>query len=304
MGSAALAALLYTKGDVRHLVVMYSINVFLTFSMTEISMCRLYLGKRQPKSDWKRKISIHIIGLAMCFTILLVTLCEKFLEGGWVTLAVTATVIILCLWVRRHYRTVIAKMAALYASLTSITPVSQASPGPVDPTKPTAAVLVGGYGGLGIHTTLAAFRSFPGQFKNVVCLSVGVIDSGVFKGEDMLDQLRSETEDGLRKYVALVEGQGIPATYRTAVGTDVVAELERLCLGVAKDFRQVTFFAGQLVFQRPRWYQPLLHNETAFALQRRLQLSEHTLVIQPARVREADTTVGRPQWPQPPIPGR
>jgi hypothetical protein len=82
-----------------------------------------------------------------------------------------------------------------------------------------------------------------------------------------------------------MNGQGIAATYRMAIGTDVVAELEQLCLDAAKEFPQVTFFAGQLVFQRERWYQPLLHNETAFALQKRLQLPGYTMVILPARVR-------------------
>jgi hypothetical protein len=54
---------------------------------------------------------------------------------------------------------------------------------------------------------------------------------------------------------------------------------------VAEEFPRATFFAGQLVFERERWYQSILHNETAFALQRRLQLSEQTLVILPARMR-------------------
>src|SRR5208283_5012104 len=35
IGAAALAALLYTHGSVAMLVVMYSINVFITFSLTE-----------------------------------------------------------------------------------------------------------------------------------------------------------------------------------------------------------------------------------------------------------------------------
>src|SRR5437870_7696136 len=34
MGLAAMAALLYTRGDITMLVVMYSINVFITFSLT------------------------------------------------------------------------------------------------------------------------------------------------------------------------------------------------------------------------------------------------------------------------------
>ena len=42
----------------------------------------------------------------------------------------------------------------------------------------TAAVLVAGYGGVGIHTVLSVLRLFPNDFKNFVFLSVGVIDSG------------------------------------------------------------------------------------------------------------------------------
>jgi hypothetical protein len=248
-------------------------------------MCRFYFSRRKEQSDWKRKISIHIIGLTMCFTILCVTVYEKFLAGGWLTLVVTGIIILLCFWVKRHYKILNSKLATLYTHLANIPKIAQTPPGPVDPAKPTAAVLVGGYNGLGIHTVFAAFREFPNQFKNVVFLSVGVVDSGIFKGEKMLDELRTQTEDGLKKYVALIEGQGIPATYRMAIGTDVVAELESLCLDTAKEFHQATFFAGQLVFQQERWYHPILHNETAFVLQKKLQLSEHTLVIMPARIK-------------------
>ncbi|MGE5293739.1 MAG: APC family permease, partial [Solirubrobacterales bacterium] len=81
MGTAALAILLYTRGDVTRIVVMYSINVFLTFSLTELAMCRLWVRDRRSKPDWNKKIRIHIAGLAMCVTILMVTISEKFREG-------------------------------------------------------------------------------------------------------------------------------------------------------------------------------------------------------------------------------
>jgi L-asparagine transporter-like permease len=93
MGAAALGALLYTGGNVHQIVVMYSINVFLTFSMTELSMCRLWLRERKTRRDWKKQIRIHVIGLVMCLTILTITVIEKFDVGGWITLAVTAGVI-------------------------------------------------------------------------------------------------------------------------------------------------------------------------------------------------------------------
>jgi hypothetical protein len=69
-----------------------------------------------------------------------------------------------------------------------------------------------------------------------------------------------------------------------SVGTDAVAEAAELGTGVAKEFRRVTFFAGYVLFQRERWYQRLLHNETAFAIQRRLQWEGLTMVVLPARV--------------------
>src|SRR6185436_8629405 len=40
MGLAAATVLYYTKGDVRLLVVMYSINVFLTFTLSQAGMAR------------------------------------------------------------------------------------------------------------------------------------------------------------------------------------------------------------------------------------------------------------------------
>jgi len=284
MGAAALAILLYAQGNVSRIVVMYSINVFLTFSITELSMCRLWLRDRRHKPDWNRKIRIHVIGLTMCITILVVTVSEKFREGGWLTLALTGGVIAMCFLVHRHYRTLQGQLAALFGSVKDIQRGAGSPVRPLDPALPTAVVLVGGYSSLGIHTLLAALRKFPEQFKNAVFLSVGVIDSGVFKGEETLDRLKQQTEQGLQKYVELAAGQGIPAACRFAIGTDLIAELERLCLETAHDFPHVIFFAGQLAFQRPRWYQSLLHNQTTFALQERLHPAGHTLVILPARI--------------------
>ena len=285
MGVTALAALLYTNGQVFQLVVMYSINVFLTFSLSMLGMSRHLFGKRKSRERWKGQFSLFAVGFVFCSTILGVTIYQKFSEGGWVTLAITATVVGLCFLIKRHYRTINVKLASLYASLHDIPSVTDVPPGPIDANKPVAAVLVGGYSGLGIHTTLAALRTFPNQFKGIVFLSVGVVDSAAIREQEALDQVQLRTQTELEKYVRLIEGQGMPAAGRMSIGTDVVEELERLCLAIAKEYPHVTFFAGQLVFQRERWYQAILHNETAFALQRKLQLAEQTLVILPARVR-------------------
>jgi hypothetical protein len=61
--------------------------------------------------------------------------------------------------------------------------------------------------------------------------------------------------------------------------------LESLCLDAARKFPKVTVFAGQLVFEKDTWVHRFLHNQTAYALQRRLQWAGLPMVILPTRVR-------------------
>jgi hypothetical protein len=284
MGGAALAALFYTHGQVDALVVMYSINVFLTFSLSMFAMMRHVRATRGSREHWHKRFSLFVVGFALCFTILCITVVEKFPQGGYVTLFVTGAVVGLCMLIRRHYDTVFTNLRKLYATLEDLPHADKGPVAAVDPKAATAAIYVASYGGVGIHTVLNVFRAFPGHFKNVVFLSVGVVDSGAFKGEAELDALRKGTEATLKQYVQLVNRMGIPATFRTSVGTDAVAECYELGREVAREFPRTTFFAGYILFQRERWYQRLLHNETAFAIQRRLQWAGMTMVILPARV--------------------
>ncbi|MBF0292234.1 MAG: APC family permease [Nitrospinae bacterium] len=284
MGLMSVGAILYTGGNVGLIVVMYSINVFVTFSMTQVSMCRFWLGERANYPDWRRKISIHVIGLIMCLMILALTVYEKFLDGGWITLIVTGTLICLFMVIKSHYGRVAAKLASLYAELPQ-TPLQKGCvPVNPDPSQRIAGILVSDYGGLGLHTFLSVFREFPGHFKGVVFVSVGVIDSKEFKGENMVESLKANVEKSLKQYLEFACGLNIPASYRMSTGTDAVEEAEKLCLSVARDFPHVTFFAGKILFEKEKWYQQILHNETAFALQRRLQWAGKTVVVAPARV--------------------
>ncbi len=286
MGALSLVALLYTRGNIATLVLMYSINVFITFSLAMAGMMRLWLRRRRSGSPlWRRRFLVATLAFVLCVTILAIAIYERFTAGGWVTLVVTGTLVALCVVIRRHYRTTQAKLAQLYDELKTLPPEPAAAPRALDPRAPTAAVLVAHYGGLGIHTTLNIFRAFPGYFQNLVFVSVGVVDSGGFKGEGAIEELRKQTEANLAQYQELARRLGVPATSRYALGTDAVAVGEELCLELAGEFPRVTFFAGKVVFQREAWYQHLLHNETAAAIQKRLQWAGKPVVILPARVR-------------------
>jgi amino acid transporter len=291
MGGAALAALIYTVGDVGHLVVMYSINVFLTFSLSMFSMLRFWYQHRGTRREWKTRLMLFAAGFILCATILVITVYEKFAQGGWITVVITALLIGLCFLIRQHYRAVAAeldKLDRVLGDLPRKVPATQDTPmgQQLDPRKPTAAVLVGSYGGVGIHTMLNIFRAFPGHFKNLVFLSVGVVDSGEFKGEHAVEDLRQRTEEMLTNYVGLATGLGVPATARMAIGTEAVAEAEKLCLEVADEFPHIVFFAGKMIFQRETWYHRLLHNETALAVEKRLRWVGKCMVTMPIRVRQ------------------
>jgi len=288
IGGASLLALLYTGGDVTHLVVLYSVNVFLTFSLSELAMCRFWVRERKKHSTWRKHISVHVVGLTLCLFILTVTVYEKFDEGGWVTLALTGGLIACCFLIRRHYRNVHDNLRRLDGILDLLPPGgSPPSPSPLDPAAPTAVLLVGGYAGLGIHSLLAVQRLFPGYFKNFVFVSVGVIDSASFVNVEAVDEVRDRTAADLRRYVELATGLGLAADARMAVGTEAVATAADLCGRIAREFPRSLFFAGKLIFQRERWYQRLLHNETAYQLQRRLQFAGLHAMVLPVRVTEA-----------------
>jgi K+ transporter len=262
---------------------MYSINVFVTFSLSMLAMGVHSWRSRRQRPAWRGEVALFGAGFTLCGTILGFTLVEKFAEGGWLTILVTGIVVGLCFRVRGHYRSVGSCLKRLYDELTELQASTTTAPA-VDSARPTAAILVSGFGGLGIHTLLHALRAEPGKYRNVVFLSVGVIDSGAFKGADILEELRVQTEGALERYVALASGMGLAATSRSYVGTDAAHEAEQLCLEVAAEFPTTTFFAGKHVFEKEEWYHRLLHNETAYDIQRRLKRAGHEAVIVPARL--------------------
>ena len=285
MGFAGMAALWSTGGNVSALVIMYSINVFVTFSLSMIGMCRHWWELRKENPLWLRRLALFVVGAAMCLAILAVTVYEKFDEGGYKTIAVTLTCFVCCVMIHKYYKRVSDKLQRLNSLLEVPAPPGQPVAADPDPKQPTCAVLVGGYSGLGVHTLLNALRFGPGKFSNVVFLSVGVVDSGNFKGADAIDDLKHHTEEALNKYVDYSRRLGMPAVGFLSIGTDPVEELEHLCVEVKQRFPRSVFFAGQLVFQKDTWYRRLLHNETAFSLQRRLQWDGVPMVILPTRVR-------------------
>lgn len=283
MGGAALFLMLLTRGSVVILITMYAINVFLTFSISEFGMSRFFYKNRATEKDWKRHIPIHLTGLVLCSTILAITLFEKLGQGGWLTLFLTSALVLLCFLIQRHYRKVTKGLRKLDTLLEFEPVTGTKNTDPVNPHKMTAVQLVSGYHGFGMNTFYSVIKNFPGIYENFIFVSIAVVDSGTFKGAAELDALSKSTKKSLEKYVDLAREMGFAADYRMDIGTDIVDMAVPVCLNVAKEFPHSTFFTGQIVFRHENPFQKILHNETAFAIQRRLQYSGITTVIMPVR---------------------
>jgi len=287
MGFAAIAALAYTRGNILTLVVMYSINVFITFSLTELGMARHWIKDRAKEPRWKSQLAIHGTGLVLCVTILVVIIFEKFAQGGWITVVVTSIVITFAFWVHKHYQRVKAGLKRLDDILTTVPlprHVESAEPSDLDPNAPTAVISVASFSGFGLHQILSIHKSFPGYFRQFLFISAAVIDSGTFKGAEELEGLERTTEEHLRQYIAWSRANGLKADYRMAVGTEAVATIEDLCLTLSEQFPRAIFFMGRLIFREEKWYHRLLHNETPHAIQRRLQFQGIQAMVLPIRV--------------------
>ncbi len=196
----------------------------------------------------------------------------------------TAGLVVLCALTRFHYARVQRETRKLDGLLDAVPRTKFRSRKPVDPRDMTAIQLVAEYSGLGLHTLLSILRAFPGQYRNVVFVSVAVVDQGSFKGASGVDDCLRERRADLGRYVDTARSLGFAADCRLEAGTDIVESAVRLCIETMKEFPRSTVFSGRLAFRTERFYHRLLHNDTALAVQRRLQWNGVTNVILPIRM--------------------
>ncbi len=284
MGVFAAIVLVISHGSVALLVVLYSINVFITFSLSQLGMVRHWWRERHNEKRWISKLAINGVGLGMCFFILVSLVVMKFWQGGWITLLVTGGVVAIAILVKRHYvqstltlkrlDTLVEVSATEVADETSVVPKNGR----------TAIVLVNGYNGLGLHTFWGIFRLFPKIFSRFIFVQVGVVDAGRFKGVEELEVLRRETEEGARKYVELATRLGFESESLSGVSHDMIGCVEELCEDILKRHPRAIVFSGQLSFQKETLWTRWLHNYAVFALQRVFCARGTAFVIVPIQV--------------------
>jgi amino acid transporter len=284
MGAATLAVLLVSGGHVKFLVVVYSISVFLTFSLTLSGLSVYWWRRRKTVPGWLRRLLLTLTGLSVTSSIFVVLIIGKFFEGGFFALMLISALVLFCYYISQHYRNVRRQLAALDEILTQLPAPTVGEEPRLREGEPAAAFFVTDYRGVGIHTLLNAQRLFPDRFKNFVFLSTGVVDTVCIKEDQQILDLQRDVDAQLDEYVRFCRAHGMAATRFSSFGTDPVAAGMRLADQVLERFPNSVFFAGTLIFRQENLLTRLLHNHTAYALQQRLHLKGVPLIIMPMQL--------------------
>lgn len=283
MGTAAGALLLFTGGQVHSLVILYSINVFLTFTLATTGLVRHGLSHRDEKG-WFGRLAVALLAMVVAFLILVTLFIAKFSQGAWVAVTITLVLAACGWWVRDHYRRFDASMDKTFEELLVRDPAAAVEIPKGARMKRPVGIVTGPHGGAGLHALMHAQRLFRGQFDSLIIISAGEVDAEAYGGHEALERLKSQVGERCAKLVAWSRDHGMPAKVYTGFSTDAVETLEELCLKARTDHPNVVFVATRPMTRPHGWASTLLHGGTALSLQRRLHGHDAPLIVLPMRV--------------------
>ncbi len=292
MGIASIILMVISKGSVALLVVLYSINVFITFSISQLGMVKHWWMSKGKLEHWRRKLIVNGIGFVLTSFILISVVVIKFGEGGWITLFITGLFVILAIFIKRHYFKTTMRLQKLrlkaYSDMKDAL-VNMPNNGinekvVFNPNEKTAIILVSGFGGTGLYTFLRINDSFKGFFKNFIFIRVGIINSKIYRGSEELEHFKNSVKDDGEKYVKIVNQFGYYGKSIWTIGTDPVNEVYRIVKKLMPKLSSATFFGGQLIFSKTFYLSKLLHNHTIFSIQKRFFKFGLPIVIFPIKI--------------------
>ncbi len=284
MTLAAIFTILITGGEIKILIVLYSINVFITFSMSLLGLM-IYWFNHRRKPKWQRKLATSIVGFLACFSILIVTIYEKFYEGGWVTILITSILIVIGYSIRQLYRKLKAALKQSEEKFAGYENIAQCSvSGQMNKNAPTAAIILDETFGGGMNTILNIKKTFPGIFRNFIFVTAGEVDSNTFKEEKKWREMRRKTKATLTKLRNYCNANGRFARAYVGYSTDVTDKLEQLTDRVLKDYPNTTFFGTKYIFDNDNIVVQMLYNHVSNIMQRRLEIRGKTMVVLPMKI--------------------
>ena len=228
----AIILIVIFAGSVDALIGLYAIGVFISFTLSQTGMVRHWLRLRGP--NWRRSVVVNGLGAILTAIVTVVIGLTKFHEGVWIVLVLIPLLVAMCLLIKGHYRLVATQTAAET---------------PVDPAQVSLRVVVPiGSLNLPARQALAFARAVSGTV------------TGIHVTDD-LDAAKELQRDWGEK----INGQSqlviIESPYRSLVGP-LLAYLDT----VHENHPGDTIMVVLPEFVPSRWWEHLLHNQTALLL--------------------------------------
>jgi amino acid transporter len=244
LGGLAAALLVVFHGDTHALIPLYAVGVFISFTLSQSSMVRRWLRLRTEGWGWRA--GLNGLGAVVTGVVMLTIAVTKFSHGAWIVLLLIPLLVATFLAVHRHYEDVAAQLS-----------LEEFSPPP--PMSNTVLVLVGD-----LHKGVV--RAI--QYAQTLSSSA----KAVYVETDPERTRRLEERWG--KW-----GMGVPlvvlnSPYRSLVGPimDYIEQLQRQ----GGDNMVVTIVLPE--FLPARWWQQILHNQTALLIKGQLLFRKNVVV--------------------------
>ena len=285
MAFVAMAVLWWTKGDVALLVILYSINVFISFALSMLGLCRYWIKYRlKEKKRWKNQLAWSITAFLIAMLILASILWSKFTSGAWFSLVLTGSTAIICLFVRAHYRKIRVLSLKAEKSYDHLPYGSSTVETELNPALPTAVIIVKLTRGSGLFPLQWILKKFPGYFHNFVFINAAVVDSTSYDNDQSLALLQQETVTSLKYFENYAKSQGLAAKTYSSFGTNMVEQLIDLTHQVERDFPNAMFFSSILSLETENWFSRLLGDRLPFMVQRNLHQRGQQMLILPVKL--------------------
>ncbi|SDJ78666.1 amino acid/polyamine/organocation transporter, APC superfamily [Nocardioides sp. YR527] len=249
----AIALIVIFEAQTTKLIQLYIVGVFVSFNLSQLGMIRHWTRHLATERDpgerrrMQRSRAINTFGLGMTSVVLVIVLITKFLAGAWITILAMGFFYLVMLGIRRHYDNVARELAADEQDK-------------VMPTRVHAIVLVSKLHKPTLRALAFAQATRPNALEAV---TVSTTDS------DTADLLKQWDERNLPMPLKVLH-----SPYR---------ELIRPVVEYASAIRDanprgvVAVYIPEYVVGR--WWEQLLHNQTALRLKGRLLFTPGVMVI-------------------------
>ena len=275
---AASLLIIAFGGITTALIPLYAVGVFTSFTLSQTGM--VVHHRRAREQGWKLGLAISALGATATAIVLLIVAVTKFTSGAWVPIVVVPSIIALFSGIKRHYTRV---ARALEISPAEVRP---------QPFNHTVVVLVGRVH-RGVIQALGYARSLRPQHLIALYIS--------YEDDDREDIQRQWREFGINVDLEIKHSR-----YRELL-QPVLEYLEELDDRWNND--TITVVVPEFVVGK--WYEHLLHNQSALLLKGRLLFREGTVVtsvpyhvegfgITPPGRPGAETAEPSPDGPSPP----